>query len=75
MKVLKAKENMWLTQSADTPDEERVFTDSVFLAVNDSMERWRDATNEEKEAWEERVRETQEEFEDSLLEGDYEQEL
>ena len=67
MKVLKAKEGMWLTQSADIPSEERVFTDSVFLAVNDSEDRWRDATNEEKDEWErlmeERVEEEEEAYE------------
>lgn len=69
MKVLKAKENMWLTQSGDIKDEERVFTDSVFLAVNDSKERWRDATQAEKDAWNARM--------DSIIEEEemnYEQE-
>lgn len=69
MKVLKAKENMWLTQSADTPDEERVYTDSVFLAVNDSRERWRDATQAEKDAWDARMEAIVEEEEEA-----YEQE-
>lgn len=55
MKVLKAKENMWLTQSNDIQDEDRVYTDSVYLAVNDSEERWRDATDEEKQEWEKRI--------------------
>lgn len=55
MKIIKAKQGMWLTQSADIPDEERVYTDSVYLAVNDSEDRWRDATGEEKEAWEARM--------------------
>lgn len=55
MEKITAKEGMWLTQSADIPDEERVFTDSVYLAVNDSKDRWRDATQAEKDAWEERM--------------------
>lgn len=67
MKVLKAKQGMWLTQSADIPDEERVFTDSVYLAVNDSKERWRDATDTEKQEWEARmdaiIEEEEEEYE------------
>lgn len=46
---------MWLTQSGDIKDEERVFTDSVYLAVNDSKDRWRDASQEEKEAWDARM--------------------
>lgn len=69
MKVLKAKTGMWLTQSADIPDEERVYTDSVYLAVNDFEDRWRDATNEEKEDWEARMNAIIEEEED-----EYEQE-
>ena len=55
MEKIQAKEGMWLTQSADIPDEERVFTDSVFLAVNDSRERWRDVTDQEKKEWEQRM--------------------
>ena len=69
MKVLKAKTGMWLTQSADIPDEERVYTDSLYLAVNDFEDRWRDATNEEKEDWEARMNAIIEEEED-----EYEQE-
>ena len=55
MEKIQAKEGMWLTQSGDIKDEERVFTDSVFLAVNDSRERWRDATDQEKQEWEQRM--------------------
>lgn len=67
MEKITAKEGMWLTQSGDIKDNERVFTDSVFLAVNDSKERWRDATQAEKDAWEERmnaiIEEEEEEYE------------
>ena len=55
MEKIQAKEGMWLTQSGDINDNERVFTDSVFLAVNDSRERWRDATDQEKQEWEQRM--------------------
>lgn len=55
MEKITAKEGMWLTQSGDINDNERVFTDSVFLAVNDSRERWRDATDQEKQEWEQRM--------------------
>jgi hypothetical protein len=55
MEKITAKEGMWLTQSGDINDEERVFTDSVYLAVNDSKERWRDATQAEKDAWDARM--------------------
>lgn len=69
MEKIQAKEGMWLTQSGDIPDEERVFTDSVFLAVNDSKDRWRDADQQEKDAWEERMNAIIEEEEEA-----YEQE-
>lgn len=55
MEKITAKEGMWLTQSGDINDNERVFTDSVFLAVNDSKDRWRDATDQEKQEWEARM--------------------
>lgn len=64
MEKIQAKEGMWLTQSGDIRDEERVYTDSVYLAVNDSKDRWRDATQAEKEAWEERMNAIIEEEED-----------
>lgn len=67
MEKIQAKEGMWLTQSGDIKDEERVFTDSVFLAVNDSKERWRDATQAEKDEWDARmesiIEEEEEEYE------------
>ena len=67
MEKITAKEGMWLTQSGDINDEERVFTDSVYLAVNDSREIWRDATDQEKQEWEERmnaiIEEEEEEYE------------
>lgn len=69
MEKITAKEGMWLTQSGDIRDEERVFTDSVYLAVNDSRERWRDADQAEKDAWEARMDEIVEEEEE-----EYEQE-
>lgn len=69
MEKITAKEGMWLTQSGDIKDEERVYTDSVFLAVNDSRDRWRDATDQEKQEWEQRM--------DAIIEeeeAEYEQE-
>lgn len=60
MIVLHAKENMWLTQSEDISNNDRVYTDVVYLAVNDSESRWRDATNEEKDEWESRINEESE---------------
>lgn len=55
MEKIQAKEGMWLTQSGDIKVEERVYTDSVYLAVNDSKDRWRDATDQEKQEWEARM--------------------
>lgn len=46
MKKLKATEGMMLTQTADTPLEQRVFTKELYLAVNDSPENWTEITEE-----------------------------
>lgn len=46
LRKLTPKAGMWLTQVGET--ENRVFSDGVYLAVNDSPDNWRDATEEEK---------------------------
>lgn len=51
MKELKANEGYYLTQSADVPNEERLYLTAIKGAnVNESD--WREATLEEKEAFE-----------------------
>ena len=76
MKTFIAKENMWLTQSAEVSDEQRFYSTEIYAPDSVADDAYRDATNEEKEAWEQRMT-PQEEFDDSLLNGDedYEQEL
>ena len=59
MKIIKAKEDMWLTQKNDVPDIERDFIKEI-CAPDNYDEEWRDATNEEKEEWESRINEESE---------------
>lgn len=49
MKEIKAKDNYYLTQSADVADENRIFVTAIKGAnVNDAD--WREATEEERKA-------------------------
>lgn len=51
LRCLTPSEGMWLTQAYET--ENRVFSDGVYLAVNESPDNWREATEIEKLEWEE----------------------
>jgi hypothetical protein len=52
MKEIKAKEGMYLTQSADVANEERIYITAIKGAnINESD--WREATSQEKEEWDE----------------------
>ena len=46
LRKLTPKAGMWLTQTYET--QNRVFSDGVYLAVNESPDNWRDATEQEK---------------------------
>ncbi len=59
-RVLIADEGMMLTQAAEVPDNERTYTDKIYLAVTDSPENWCEATAEEAAAHQTAVREAQE---------------
>lgn len=48
-RVLEASEGFTLTQSADVPLLERILVKKVYLAVNDSPERWTEITDAEAE--------------------------
>ena len=50
LRYLTPSKGMWLTQVGET--ENRVFSEQVILAVNDSPENWREATEQEKLEWE-----------------------
>ena len=57
MKEIKSREGFYLTQSADVPNEERVFITAIKgMNVNESD--WREATLEEKETCEKPHEET-----------------
>ena len=45
--VLIPREGFKLTQAKDVPLEQRVFSDKVFLAVNDSPDNWMEIADEE----------------------------
>lgn len=49
MKIISAKEGMWLTQSHIEDEATRIFSNKVYNPTED----WRDATDAEKEQWEE----------------------
>lgn len=55
MKVFKAKEGMWLTQSHVENEFERDFTTEVCTTDDTPDDFYRDATDEERQAWEERM--------------------
>lgn len=58
--VLIADEGMMLTQAGEVPDNERTYTDKIYLAVTDSPQNWREATAEEAAAHQAAIREAQE---------------
>ena len=50
LRELRPSEGMWLTQAIDV--ESRVYSQLVYLGVNDSPDNWREATEDEKLAYE-----------------------
>jgi hypothetical protein len=58
MKEIKAREGMYLTQSAEVGDS-RIFVKAI-KGANVNASDWREATKEEKEAYEKAQREKQE---------------
>lgn len=51
LRRLTPTEGMWLTQMSKT--DARIFSQEIYLAVNDSPENWREATEQERLEWEE----------------------
>lgn len=43
--------NGWLTQSQEIEIQNRVFSKKVFLAINDSIDNWKEITEEEYAAY------------------------
>lgn len=56
MKEIKAKDGMYLTQSAEVSNEERTYITAI-KGVNVNSKDWRDATEEEKESFEKAMEE------------------
>lgn len=50
LRELRPSEGMWLTQTTNV--ESRVYSQLVYLGVNDSPDNWREATEDEKLAYE-----------------------
>ena len=48
LRELTPAEGMWLTQAADVPTQERVFSQSIWLAKGDAPENWKEVTEEYK---------------------------
>jgi hypothetical protein len=43
--------NGWLTQVEDVEIQNRIFSKKIFLAVNDSIDNWKEITEEEYQAY------------------------
>ena len=43
--------NGWLTQAQELEIQDRVFSKKIFLAVNDSIDNWKEITEEEYQAY------------------------
>ena len=43
--------NGWLTQVEDVEIQSRIFSKKVFLAINDSIDNWKEITEEEYQAY------------------------
>lgn len=50
VEVLTASEGMWITQATETDD--RLFTKTLRLAINDDIDNWAEWTDEQKTAFE-----------------------
>ena len=44
-------ENGWLTQAQEIEIQNRIFSKKVFLAVNDTVDNWKEITEEEYQAY------------------------
>lgn len=57
VQILQAEEGFKLTQKADVDILQRVFTDKVFLSVNDDAKNWKEIPNDEAIALQSKQRE------------------
>lgn len=52
--VLTASPGHWLTQTGDTPDEQRIYTQTVYVGRADTPDTWREASDAERSTHENR---------------------
>ena len=57
VQILEAEEGFKLTQKKDVDILERVFTNKVFLSINDKAENWKEISDSEAELLQQKQRE------------------
>lgn len=57
VQILEAEEGFKLTQKKDVDILERVFTNKVFLSINDKAENWKEISDDEAELLQKKQRE------------------
>lgn len=57
VQILQAEEGFKLTQKADVDILQRVFTDKVFLSINDNAKNWKEISDDEAIALQSKQRE------------------
>lgn len=57
VQILEAEKNHKLTQKADVDILQRVFTNKVFLSINDKAENWKEISDSEAELLQQKQRE------------------
>ena len=57
VQILEAEEGFKLTQKKDVDILERVFTNKVFLSVNDNAKNWKEISDEEADLLQQKQRE------------------
>lgn len=67
LRNLVASEGYYLTQVADVADEERIFSTSLWLGINDSESNWRETDVEERYTCYARIAAKKEEQENEVL--------
>ena len=55
VQIIEPSEGFKLTQASEVSDENRIFSDKIFLAINDSPSNWKEVPNEDAEACKARV--------------------
>ena len=64
----------WLTQSQEIEIQSRIFSKKVFLAINDSIDNWKEITEEEYQAYQVELEELNKPIEEEPIEEIVEEE-